>query len=768
MGSYPDGFPGSMDELDFNKDFDLPPSSNQTLGLANGFYLDDLDFSSLDPPEAYPSQNNNNNINNKAVAGDLLSSSSDDADFSDSVLKYISQVLMEEDMEEKPCMFHDALALQAAEKSLYEALGEKYPSSSSASSVDHPERLASDSPDGSCSGGAFSDYASTTTTTSSDSHWSVDGLENRPSWLHTPMPSNFVFQSTSRSNSVTGGGGGGNSAVYGSGFGDDLVSNMFKDDELAMQFKKGVEEASKFLPKSSQLFIDVDSYIPMNSGSKENGSEVFVKTEKKDETEHHHHHSSAPPPNRLTGKKSHWRDEDEDFVEERSNKQSAVYVEESELSEMFDKILVCGPGKPVCILNQNFPTESAKVVTAQSNGAKIRGKKSTSTSHSNDSKKETADLRTLLVLCAQAVSVDDRRTANEMLRQIREHSSPLGNGSERLAHYFANSLEARLAGTGTQIYTALSSKKTSAADMLKAYQTYMSVCPFKKAAIIFANHSMMRFTANANTIHIIDFGISYGFQWPALIHRLSLSRPGGSPKLRITGIELPQRGFRPAEGVQETGHRLARYCQRHNVPFEYNAIAQKWETIQVEDLKLRQGEYVVVNSLFRFRNLLDETVLVNSPRDAVLKLIRKINPNVFIPAILSGNYNAPFFVTRFREALFHYSAVFDMCDSKLAREDEMRLMYEKEFYGREIVNVVACEGTERVERPETYKQWQARLIRAGFRQLPLEKELMQNLKLKIENGYDKNFDVDQNGNWLLQGWKGRIVYASSLWVPSSS
>lgn len=151
-----------------------------------------------------------------------------------------------------------------------------------------------------------------------------------------------------------------------------------------------------------------------------------------------------------------------------------------------------------------------------------------------------------------------------------------------------------------------------------------------------------------------------------------------------------------------------------------------------------------------------------------MKLIRKINPNVFIPAILRGNYNAPFFVTRFREALFHYSAVFDMCDSKLAREDEMRLMYEKEFYGREIVNVVACEGTERVERPETYKQWQARLIRAGFRQLPLEKELMQNLKLKIENGYDKNFDVDQNGNWLLQGWKGRIVYASSLWVPSSS
>ncbi|KAJ4878954.1 Scarecrow-like protein 14 [Raphanus sativus] len=453
MGSYSGG---SLDGFDFTSEFDDLPASNQTVDSSDGFYLDDplLNFASFDHyssappphPETYHHHPQKNNIAAAAASsGDRLSSPSDDSEFSDSVLKYISQVLMEEDMEEKPCMFHDALALQAAEKSLYEALGEHYPSSTSSMDLGaYPEKL---SPDGSfpSGGGGFSDYASTTTTTSSDSHWSVDGLENnnRPSWLQTPIPSNFVFQSTSRSNSVTTSGGG-NSA-------DDLVSRMFKDSELAMQFKRGVDEASKFLPKSSQLFIDVDSYVPKNSSSEENNtSEVSVKTEKRDEADH----PPPPPSNRLTGKKSHWRDEDEDLVEERSNKQSAVYVEETELSEMFDKILLCGgTGQPVCITHQKFQTESNG---GGGGGAKARGKKSTG----NDSKKETAaDLRTLLVLCAQAVSVDDRRTANEMLRQIREHSSPLGNVSERLAHYFANSLEARLAGTGTQIYTALSSKK---------------------------------------------------------------------------------------------------------------------------------------------------------------------------------------------------------------------------------------------------------------------------------------------------------------------
>ncbi|KAI4339185.1 hypothetical protein MLD38_024150 [Melastoma candidum] len=43
----------------------------------------------------------------------------------------------------------------------------------------------------------------------------------------------------------------------------------------------------------------------------------------------------------------------------------------------------------------------------------------------------------------------------------------------------------------------------------------------------------------------------------------------------------------------------------------------------------------------------------------------------------------------------------------------------------EAMNVIACEGSERIERPETYKQWQMRNTRAGFRQLPLNREIVE-------------------------------------------
>ncbi|KAA8543858.1 hypothetical protein F0562_021965 [Nyssa sinensis] len=372
--------------------------------------------------------------------------------------------------------------------------------------------------------------------------------------------------------------------------------------------------------------------------------------------------------------------------------------------------------------------------------------------------KEDVDLKTLLIICAQSVAASDFRTASEQLKQIREHSSPFGDGTQRLAHIFANGLEARLASpTGTQIFAALASKRASAAEF--------SVSPFKKNAIFFANYMILSVAGKARKIHIIDFGILNGFQWPNLIKYFS-QRPGGPPKLRITGIELPKHSFWPAEWVDETGRHLVKYCERFKVPFEYHAIAKQWETIQIEDFRIERDEMLAVNCLFRFKNLLDETVVENNPRDAVLNLIRKMNPDIFLHAVVNGSYNAPFFVSRFQEALFHYGALFEMFDTNIPSEDQERLLLENEFFGSEVMNVIACEGLERVERPETYKQWQVRDTRAGFRLLPLNQAVMDKVRAKVKTRLHRNLMIGEDGGWMLQGCKDRIVYASSCWIPA--
>ncbi|XP_047981830.1 scarecrow-like protein 14 [Salvia hispanica] len=443
-------------------------------------------------------------------------------------------------------------------------------------------------------------------------------------------------------------------------------------------------------------------------------------------------------------KKNRYREDDY-----RSNKQLASNLGgEDEALEMFDKVLLCSHSD--CTM--------PKANTKKPGGRRGGG----------GAKKQlvVVDLHTLLMQCAQAVATFDTATVTDLLAKIRRHSSPHGDGTQRLAHYFANALEARVAGTASAAYTAFSNR-ISAAVFVRGYHTFIKACPFRKMSNVLANKTIRKLADSAAALHIIDFGILYGFQWPCLIQSLS-ERPGGPPKLRITGIDFPQSGFRPAERVSDTGDRLARYCQRFGVPFEYKAIAQKWESIKLEELEIERGELLVVNCLHRLPNVPDETVVVDSPRDQVLKLIKRIDPDMFIQGVVNGTYNTPFFVTRFREVLFQYSSLFDMYEATVPREDPNRLLFEEEVFGKDAINIIACEGTERLDRPETYKQWQARIVRAGFRQLPLDQQIVSIVKNKVKAEYHKDFSVDEDGKWMLQGWKGRVLHAFSCWKPAQN
>ncbi|KAH0673295.1 hypothetical protein KY285_025584 [Solanum tuberosum] len=660
----------------------------------------------------------------------------EDYDFSDGVLKYINQMLMEEDIEEKTCMFQESAALQAAERSFYEVIGEKYPSSANCekpSSLSQNERYAMDQYSG--NGGRDGLLCP---------NWILDlGEDDVPH-----VPDGVALHSTSRSsNSLSG-------TIpdvpVDSPVSTLRIPDIFSDGESVMQFKKGVEEASKFLPTGNSLFADVRYNVVGKELQYKERKDAVVKVDK---------YVERQDTERSRGKKNNLHEDIVDLTEGRNNKQSAVFSESTVRSEMFDRVLLCSGGK-----NESALREALQAISRQnaskngpskgSNGKKLQGKK-------KGGKRDVVDLRTLLTLCAQAVAVGNQRTATEFLKQIRESSSPMGDGMQRLAHYFADGLEARMAGSGTHIYKALITRPVSATDVLKAYHLLLAACPFRTISSFFSNKTIMNLAEKASTVHIIDIGIMWGFQWPGLIQRLA-SRPGGPPKLRITGIDFPNPGFRPAERVEETGKRLANYAESFKVPFEFNAIAQKWETVKLEDLKISKGEVLVVNCLYRFRNLLDETVVVNSPRDVFLNLIRRLNPDVFIQGTVNGGYNAPFFISRFREALFHYSSLFDMLETIIPREVHERMLIEKNILGQEAMNAIACEGAERIERPETYKQWQVRILKAGFRQLPLDEEIMRMTTERFKV-YDKNFIIDDDGEWLLQGWKGRIAFALSTW-----
>ncbi|XVF20031.1 hypothetical protein REPUB_Repub11eG0163000 [Reevesia pubescens] len=506
------------------------------------------------------------------------------------------------------------------------------------------------------------------------------------------------------------------------------------------------------LMQSSSSIHSTTELIPFKQPELENGV-----TDREAEKEAWKHVSKG------SMERKNQRHEFQDCLEERrKNKHFAVTVEDSYEEHMFDEVFrVKGEnGESWCPLYEASQNRANRKL--QDNGV-VKGDKSRKNrAKKQENEKEMVDLWNLLTQCAQAVVTYDQRAAVELLGKIRQQSSPFGDGTERLAHYFAKGLEVRLNGTGATLYTPIPSNGTLAADILKAHMLYVLACPFKRISNLFSNRNIAKLAEKATTVHVIDFGIAYGFQWPCLIHRLS-TRRGGPPKLRITGIDFPQPGFRPAEKIEATGRRLRRCCESVNVPFEYNAIAKRWESIRVEDLKIERDELIVVNCMYRLRNLPDDSLILKSPRNMVLKLIKGINPAFFIHGVVNGSYNVPFFVTRFREAFYHFSAMFDILESNVPREDPDRLLLEREMFGRDAINVIAYEGLERIDRPETYKQWQFRNQKAGFRQLPLDQKILNRARTVLKSNYHKDFAIEVDGQWMLQGWKGRVIHALSCW-----
>jgi hypothetical protein len=120
-------------------------------------------------------------------------------------------------------------------------------------------------------------------------------------------------------------------------------------------------------------------------------------------------------------------------------------------------------------------------------------------------------------------------------------------------------------------------------------------------------------------------------------------------------------------------------------------------------------------------------------------------------------------VSRFRKALNNFAALFDLIDTTVPQENKNRLLVEQEL-ARCAMNIIACEGVDRVERPHNYKQWHARCERAGLRQLPLDLDIVQASKDKVNKEYRKYFVINEDHGWLLQGWKGQVLSAISTWT----
>ncbi|KAK7255746.1 hypothetical protein RIF29_29165 [Crotalaria pallida] len=367
----------------------------------------------------------------------------------------------------------------------------------------------------------------------------------------------------------------------------------------------------------------------------------------------------------------------------------------------------------------------------------------------------------LLYECARSLSKGNEEEASSMINDLRLMVSIQGDPSQRIAAYMVEGLAARMASSGRCIYQALRCKEPPSSDRLAAMQILFEVCPCFKFGFIAANGAIEEAVKDEKNVHIIDFDINQGSQYITLIQTLA-SRPGKPPHVRLTGVDDPESVQRPVGGLNIIGQRLEKLAEVLGLPFEFRAVASRTSIVTPSMLQCRPGEALVVNFAFQLHHMRDESVSTVNERDQLLRMVKSLNPKLVTLVEQDMNTNTTPFLPRFVEAYNYYSAVFDSLDATLPRESQDRMNVERQCLAKDIVNIVACEGEDRIERYEVAGKWRARMAMAGFTSSPMSINVKEAIR-KLIKQYSDRYKMKEEMDALHFGWEEKNLIVASAW-----
>lgn len=372
------------------------------------------------------------------------------------------------------------------------------------------------------------------------------------------------------------------------------------------------------------------------------------------------------------------------------------------------------------------------------------------------------NLKQLLIACAKAISENNMNEFGRLIEKAKAAVSISGEPIQRLGAYLVEGLIARKESSGNNIYHSLRCREPESKDLLSYMQILYEICPYLKFGYMAANGAIADACKNENRIHIIDFQIAQGTQWITLLQALA-AKPGGAPHVRITGIDDPvNKHARGGNGLEMVHGRLAAISEKFNIPIEFHGVPVFAPDVTPAMLDVRPGEALAVNFPLQLHHTPDESVDVSNPRDGLLRMVKSLNPKVVTLVEQESNTNTTPFLTRFIETLDFYLAMFESIDVTLPRDRKERIGVEQHCLAKDIVNIIACEGKERVERHELFGKWKSRLTMAGFRQYPLSSYVNSVIR-SLLRCYSEHYTLIEKDGAMLLGWKSRNLVSASAW-----
>ena len=381
--------------------------------------------------------------------------------------------------------------------------------------------------------------------------------------------------------------------------------------------------------------------------------------------------------------------------------------------------------------------------------------------HNNDGEieQQAFELVSFLMSCVEAIGSRNIPGINHFIAKLGEQASPRGWSTiSRLTAYFTEALALRVTRLWPRVFHISVPRELDRFNDesgAAALRLLNQISPIPKFVHFTANAMLLRAFEGKDKVHIIDFDIKQGLQWPGFFQSLAAMHNPPS-HVRITGIGESK------QELVETGDRLASFADAFNLPFEFHPVVDRLEDVRLWMLHVKEGESVAVNCIFQLHKTLYDSN--NAVFRDFMGLIRSTNPIALVMAEQEADHNESTLDMRVCNSLRYYSAIFDSIDASLPFDSPARVKIE-EMFGREIRNIVACEGSDRIERHEKFGSWKTRIEQEGFRCMNTNEREVFQTQMLLKMYSNESYIVEQQGNEAITlRWMDQPLYTVSSWA----